>query len=80
MASNDALLDGAPDRQVRREAGVNERGKDQLNQGGRGFYDGAFDGSTPIGAAKGNRPFARETVARPLTSSGPFKNLRGGHH
>ena len=61
---------------VLEEPGVYERGRDQLVQGGRGFYDGAFDGSTAIGAQKGNRA-TRVDPARPLTGPIPFVVRKG---
>ena len=84
MAHNDAVLDGRykkpyPEHAAREEPGVSERANQQLSQGDRSFYAGAFDGSTPIGAKKGNRSSEREDPPRSLTGEGPFINLRGSN-
>jgi len=44
----------------------------------RGFYASAFDGSTPIGSRKGNRPVASLPTRQALTGGGPFANVREG--
>jgi hypothetical protein len=80
--ANDAVLDGRykkPHPEVsREEAGVSERGNQQLSQGDRSFYAGAFDGATPIGALKGNRTAEPEEPSKALEGDVPFTNLRGG--
>jgi hypothetical protein len=62
------------------EPGVAYREVDIFAQEGtdRGFYAGAFDGSTPIGGRKGNRAVASLPVRQALTGGGPFARLRKG--
>jgi hypothetical protein len=65
------------DQPILTEKGVVHREDEFFAQpvAGSGFYEGAFDGSTTLGAAKGNRE-AAEFSQNPEAS--PFTNLRGG--
>lgn len=87
MAHNDAQLDGRykkphPIHTEVEEAGVTERANQQLSQGNRSFYAGAFDGSTPVGAKKGNLPgpMPDAGVKHDDSTGGqvPFTNLKTG--
>ena len=81
------ILDGRykkpwPQKMETDEAGICEYANQQLQQGNRSFYANAFDGSTPVGAAKGNLPGPPGEAKSLVTEAErglPFVNLRGGN-
>lgn len=59
--------------------GVTHREADFFAQNSRSRGFGVqLDGSTPIGAAKGNRSINSLPARRALTGPGPFGTLKGG--